>query len=378
MNSPLPELIDELRITMGEEGHLSPDQFKSKYGRCPIGYNTDPATNRCQKVSLLKSPGGHGVSSPAPKSAPASSHADKKPSSPSASAAPAKATEPKTEPEKAKAAAPAHGAEGGKSEHGFLHRALHHVWDALTDPFKKGWKLIRDKKYRTEVKDFVVKAAKKEGSETKAMASTIAKALRGEKVTKEERNAALHQAADIIKMAVIAGTYGNIASHGIAELAAAIASPADEIVGMMLDPHIRRITKHIFGKEHGILPSAFYEKNDESTESFFRRFDRFLTEAYKEGDEYKVIEQMVDAVLAEMGKTDLDDKTIMQALVKSGLTHKKKGLIDKVISIFSKKHEGKKEPCGKCGGTDYDDIRGKLGDCCMKKESLAARMRALL
>lgn len=28
----------------------------------------------------------------------------------------------------------------------------------------------------------------------------------------------------------------------------------------------------------------------------------------------------------------------------------------------------KKVPCGKCGGTSYNDIRGRLGDCCLKKE----------
>ena len=348
MRFDLAMLTEEARILI-EDGHITPDQFKSKYGRCPIGFHTDPSTDRCAKIGTLR-PGA-------------------RPSK--ASAKPVTVThfakQPASAPLPTAASEPEH---GGKAEHGFLKKALHGVWHALSDPFKKAWKLATDKKYRTEVKDFVVKAAKKEGSQTKVMAGTFAKLLKGEKVSREEKLAAMDQMADIIKVAAMGAMVTHIAAGGVAKAIATLASPADEVVGVAIDKPLRAITKKLFGREHGILPTSFYEEGVRGS------MLALLSEAYKEGDEYKLIETMVDAIVTEMGKTDLSDEDIMRALMKGGLRAKKKSVIDKIIGIFSKKEA--KTPCGKCGGTSYNDIRGKLGDCCLKKESLAARMSALL
>lgn len=320
MNPALSELIDEARFLLDDaQPHLTPDQFKSKYGRCPIGFHTDPATNRCAKIGLQRPVAKPHKASPTPVTV---HHFAKKPASspaPTARAAP----EPK---------APEH--EGGKEEHGFLRKALHHVWDAVTDPFKKAWKLATDHKYRKSVKDFVVKAAKKEGTQTKAMAGTFAKLLKGEKVTREEKIAAMEQMADIVKVAAMGAMVGHVAAGGLVKLAATLASPADELAGIAIDKPLRKITKKIFGREHGILPTSFYE---EGVQYAMRAL---LSEAYKEGDEYKLIETMVDAIMDEMGKSGgPSEKDIMQALMKSGLRAKKKNVIDKIIGMFSKKED---------------------------------------
>lgn len=301
----LEALVAEARIVLDEDGHLTPDQFKSKYGRCPVGFHTDPATKRCARISDLSRP----------------SFRTKPPA--------ASGSSPVSKPKAASASPVSPDNHGG--EHGFVRRALHGVWHALSDPFKKGWKLLTDTKYRTEVKDFVVRAAKKEGSQTKKMAQTFAKVLKGEKVSREEKLAAIEQMADIVKVAALGGMVSHVAAGGLAKLIATLASPADEIVGIAIDKPLRAVTKKIFGRAHGILPTAFYEEGVRAP------MTALLGEAYKEGDEYKLIETMVDAILAEAGKSDLKDDDIMRALMKTGLGSKKKGLINKIVGIFSKK-----------------------------------------
>jgi hypothetical protein len=298
---------------------LTPDQFRQKYGRCPIGFHTDPSTDRCAKIGQErptdKPPAAKASATPV-----TVTHFAKKPAE----------TPPPTAKADHEPKPPEH--EGGKEEHGFLRKALHHVWEAVTDPFKKAWKLATDKKYRTEVKDFVVKAARKEGGQTKAMAGTFAKLLKGEKVTREEKMQAMDQMADIVKVAAMGAMVGHIAGGGIVKLAATLASPADELAGIAIDKPLRAITKKLFGREHGILPTSFYEEGVRYT------MRSLLGEAYKEGDEYKLIETMVDAIMDEMAKSGgPSDKDIMQALMKSGLRAKKKNVIDKIIGMFSKK-----------------------------------------
>lgn len=304
-------VVDELRVLLGEDVKLTPDAFKQKYGRCPVGYHTDSETGRCATIQSLQRKGHkvtvmHGPSK-APKFAPAAKAVAG--AQPSASAAP-------------------------EAEHSRVKKLLHGVWHAVSHPFKSAYKLITDKKYRGQVKDFVVKACKKEGTQTYAMAKNIARALKGEKLTAEEKAEMIDQMADLVKVAVIGTIVGHAAAGGLEKLAATVASPVDELVGVALDAPLRKITKKLFGREHGILPTSFYEEGvryamlallDES----YKEGD----ESYKEGDEYKVIEQLVDAILDEMRKTDLDDREVAKALVKKGLTSKK-DLIAKVIKAF--------------------------------------------
>jgi len=298
--------------------HLSPDAFKQKWGRCPVGFNSHPETGRCTPIDQIKPVAGavavHRFEPAAtvkqvpvgPATEPAATV--KQVDLPKAAVAPK--AEPEDTPEE-------------KKEHGLLKKALHGVWHAISDPFKKAWKLATDKKYRTEVKDFVVKAVKKEGSQTKSMAGTFKRVLQGEKVSREEKVAAMNQLADLVKVAAVGGLAAHMAGGGIAKFLATMASPVDEVVGIAVDGPMRKITKKIFGHAHGILPSSFYESI-------------MLSEAYKEGDEHKLIEKLVDAMLDEMGKTDLADEDILRALVKKGLTTKKKSLIAKVLAVFSK------------------------------------------
>lgn len=296
-------MVDELRVLLGEDVKLTPDAFKQKYGRCPVGYHTDPDTSRCATIQSLQRKGYkvtvmHGPSR-APKPVPAAKAVAG--AQPSASAAP-------------------------EAEHGRVKKLLHGVWHAVSHPFKSAYKLITDKKYRGQVKDFVVKACKKEGTQTHAMAKNVARALKGEKLTAEEKAAMIDQMADIVKVAAIGAVVGHAAAGGLARLAATVASPADELIGVAIDGPLRKLTKKLFGREHGVLPTSFYEEGVRYT------MLALLDESYKEGDEYKVIEQMVDAILDEMGKTDLDEKEIAKALLKKGLL--KKGLVAKVISAF--------------------------------------------
>jgi hypothetical protein len=293
----------------GAAPRLSPDAFKRKWGRCPVGFNSHPETGRCTPINQLKSP-GVAIHHFKPAAKPAVV--------PVAKVAPAQA-----EPTKAAPADEPSDTPEEKKEQGLLKRALHGVWHALSDPFKKGWKLVTDKKYRAEVKDFVVKAVKKEGSETKVMAGTFKRILKGEKVSREEKVAALNQFLDLAKVATVGGIAKHMAAGGVVKFLSTMASPVDEVVGVAVDGPMRKITKKLFGHAHGILPSSFYESV-------------VLSEAYQEGDEYKLIEKLMDAVLDEMGKTELKDDDILRALVKKGLTTKKKGLISKVLATFSK------------------------------------------
>lgn len=307
----LEELTDELRVVLGETYsapalRLTPDAFKRKYGRCPVGYHTDPDTNRCATIQSLQRKGLKVTVMHGPSKA-----------TPSKSAVlPA-----------AKAVAAAKPSAAPEAEHSRVKKVLHGVWHAVSHPFKAAYKLATDKKYRGQVKDFVVKACKKEGTQTKQMAKNIARVLKGEKLSAEEKAAIADQLADVVKVAVMGAVVGHAAAGGLAKLAATVATPVDELVGVAIDGPLRKATKKLFGREHGLLPTSFYD------EGVRHAMLTLLSEDYKEGDEYKVIEKMVEAILDEMGKTDLDEKEITKALVKKGLL-KKKGLIDRIIDAF--------------------------------------------
>lgn len=223
------------------------------------------------------------------------------------------------------AAAPGTHAEGGK-----IKAALHGAWHAVSDPFKKAWQLATDKEYRTEVKDFVVRAAKKEGTQTKEMAKHIARAMKGEKLTKEEKAMVADQLADIVKASLITGVVAHAAAGGVAQFLATVASPVDELVGVALDGPLRKLTKKMLGREHGLLPTSFYEEG--VTFTMLRLLE---AKPYKEGDEYEVIQKLVDAVLDELSKSGISDDDIADALAAAGL-HKKPGVLDKLKALFSK------------------------------------------
>lgn len=185
-----------------------------------------------------------------------------------------------------------------------------HLAHMIADPFKKAHKLITSKEYRKEVKDFVVAAAKKEARETKSMLGTFKKVLTGAKVTTEEKTHAIHQAVDLAKVGVIAAFVHHEAAHGILKLLAAAASPIDEIVAMAIDPHLRKITKLLSGREHGILPSAFYDESNEASASVLRA-------EYNDGDAGAVFNTIVDTVVDQLAKNPPTEDEIKAAIEQS-------------------------------------------------------------
>ncbi len=144
-------------------------------------------------------------------------------------------------------------------EHTKIKQALHKVWHLVSEPFVLAWKVATNKKYRSEVAHHLSSAFKKECHETKHMAQTLVKMARGHEVAADDKNKAAHQFADIAKVGLLSSLLGHVAAGGIAKLVATLASPVDEVAGVMIDKPLRAATKRVFGKEHGILPSSFYE-----------------------------------------------------------------------------------------------------------------------
>lgn len=202
-----------------------------------------------------------------------------------------------------------------------LKSALGKAWHTLTEPFVGAFHLATSKKSRSEFKAKIGGALKNEASETKALFSILKKAVTpGQKVSKEEQTAAINQVADLVKAGLIATMYGSIAAHGIGELLATIASPAEEIIGAALDKPLRAITKKVFGHEHGILPSSFYSKEPIEAHEWVDALDCMIVEA-ESNDPKDLIMRLVDAILDEFDSKDLD---LEDALSSISLTQARK------------------------------------------------------
>lgn len=206
-----------------------------------------------------------------------------------------------------------------------IKHALRHVWHAVVGPFQEAWKLATKKEARAAFKKKMGKAIRKETEETKHMVGTIRRVLRGEKISKEDRDKAIHQFVDLAKTVAVGAMVGHVFAGGLAKALATLASPADEMVGIAIDRPLRKITKKLFGKAHGILPSAFYEDDE-------------VTSAYKDGDEYKILEKMIDDLMDELTKEGVDEDDVARALKKSGFDQKH--IKDFFKAIKGKKAEG--------------------------------------
>lgn len=205
-----------------------------------------------------------------------------------------------------------------------LKHALGHAFEAVADPFKKAYRLVagKDRKeYRKEVGEWVKGIGKTESKETKAMLGTFKKVLTGQPTTREEKVAAVNQVLDVAKAIAITSFYGSIAAHeGLGALLGTVLSPGEEIAGMLLDGPLRRITKRLTGHEHGILPSAFYNKSSASVVSA------------AEGGEIGLASKLIEAILNELSKEPLTDDDIASALAKAGLKPEDKAKIEKLLS----------------------------------------------
>ena len=157
----------------------------------------------------------------------------------------------------------------------------HAVGHSLVHPFVMVKDLLTKPAYRTEVKDFLKGAVKKEVGQTKKMAATLGRVLRGEKISPEDKRQAIHQAADLVKVAVTGALVAHLAAGGVGHLLATMASPADEVAAMALDGPVRHATTKVFGVEHGLLPSSFYESVDSPEALMDKIFDAILDELAK-------------------------------------------------------------------------------------------------
>lgn len=261
----------------------NPDAYHRAVGRCPDGYHFDPDTKRCEKNDSKEEPGLHvhvhlpGKDKPKEKPKPAA------PSAPATHAADGRPISPSALP----------------SKHPNLRKALGHTWHTISHPFHAAWDLVRKPEARKKLRDHLSKSIRKEGSETKALLGTIGKAIKGQSITPAERTAAIAQTADLVKTAIMTYAVGHIFAGGVVKALATLASPADEVIGIAIDKPLRAITTKVFGSAHGILPTAFYES---------------------EQDPESVLMKLFDEILDQLDKEDLEDEDILSALSKSGMT----------------------------------------------------------
>lgn len=220
----------------------NPDAYRAQVGRCPDGYFYDEKTHRCVRKGQMATSGA--VKSTA-----------------------ATAVPPTT-------AAPAQAQHGGSR----TKELIGHAVGAITHPFHAALDLIKKPEARKALKDKMMTAVKKEGRETGALVKTIGKALRGEKITSTERNAAISQVADVAKVAALTFVAGHMFAGGVAKALITLASPVDEIAGIALDKPLRAITTKLFGAAHGLLPTAFYESAKTVDDVLGALFDAIIDE----------------------------------------------------------------------------------------------------
>jgi hypothetical protein len=249
-----------------------------------------------------------------------------KPAAPTASPAPT----PKAKPPEKSAGKPA--------PKGKLRRALGKAWHTLAEPFVGAYHLATKKSARKEFKDKIGGALKKETAETKEMLGILKKAVTpGQKVSKEERAKAINQVVDLAKASLIGTMYGHIAAQGIGEFLATVASPGDEMLGVLIDKPLRKVTKKIFGHEHGILPSAFYSDEGEGEKKEGEKkeeLDQLEAIFKKKAPEQVLLDKILDAVFDEFSKEGISDEDIEAALIKSGVDPAK---ARKIIAKVGKK-----------------------------------------
>lgn len=156
--------------------------------------------------------------------------------------------------------------------------------------------LIKKPEARAKLKEHIKKSIKKEVAETGHLLTTLGRAMQGEKVSAEDRSKAIHQAADLVKTALVVGIVGKFAAGGLGN--AAIASVLDDVVALAIDKPLRLVTAKVFGQAHGLLPSAFYEGTTNANELLDKIVDAILDELAGAGDASENSEQLRDALLA--------------------------------------------------------------------------------
>jgi hypothetical protein len=132
----------------------------------------------------------------------------------------------------------------------------------IVGPFIGIKKLIVSPKFRSEVKTSFKRALNHEVRSTKHMIDVAGRLARGEEVNPQEKKTAMRQLVDILTKAVLVYFAGPHIAHlfagGIWKALAALLSPLDEIVIILLDKPIRAAAQKLLSADIGLLPSGFY------------------------------------------------------------------------------------------------------------------------
>ena len=173
-------------------------------------------------------------------------------------------------------------------------KKLGHV---AASPFLMVKELVQSKETRKRAKDHIANAVKKEVAGTKQLMGTLGKALKGGKITDDEREQVVNQTIDLVKAGLLVASVGHVFAEGPVKAIMALMTPADEMVGMAIDSPLQAATTKIFGKKykHGILPSAFYEGPRV-----------FHTVEGKNETPEQLMAKIVDAILAEMAAAEVE------------------------------------------------------------------------
>jgi hypothetical protein len=136
------------------------------------------------------------------------------------------------------------------------------LWHVVVGPFQVIGKLLQSSQFRLEVKASFRRALSHEIRSTKHMIGVARRLAAGEEVNTQERKAALHQLLDLLSKAVLIYFAGphvvGLFKGGVWKALAAILSPLDEIVLILLDKPLRAVVKKLIAADIGLLPSGFY------------------------------------------------------------------------------------------------------------------------
>jgi len=139
---------------------------------------------------------------------------------------------------------------------------LRGLWHMLVHPFLAIGKLIRSSSFRNEVKTSFKRALKHEVRASKHMLSVAGRLARGEEVRPQERKAAMRQLVQVLTKSVLLYFIGPHISHlfagGIWKALAALLSPINDVMLVLLDKPIRAAAKKLMQADIGLMPSGFY------------------------------------------------------------------------------------------------------------------------
>lgn len=137
-----------------------------------------------------------------------------------------------------------------------------HIWHMLVAPFIGIGRLVVSSKFRTDVKRSFIRALKHEVRATRHLVRVAGRLARGEEVNPREKKAAMHQLMDVLLKVVLvyfAGPHvAHLFQHGVWKALAALLSPLDEVLAILLDKPIRAVAKKLMNADIGLLPSGFY------------------------------------------------------------------------------------------------------------------------